>query len=140
MFIKLLTSCFSLNKKHKCPVCLINLSDFVKFNKPLVAMTCGHVTCLNCLCKIILFTNNNLIKCPVCRQRTFFSKLKTNLKCIKCNRNLERLVYNCNLYHLNCGHCYCKSCRDTLLFKPFDFTYFCFICKKYYFTFPLYLA
>jgi hypothetical protein len=132
--------CFCLlNKKHHtCPVCLSKLKDLIDKKCPLVATLCGHVVCLHCA--KILAHRTNLITCPICRERTYFNLLSTDLNCIKCNRNLERLVYKCNLYHLRCGHCYCNECHDLLLFKPFSILFECFICRKYTYAFPLYLA
>ena len=144
-------SCFfSKNKTPKkinkdCPVCLENLVDILA-TENLIAFSCGHVICLKCvknLEKISINIAYTKTKCPVCRNFSFYTHLRTdcNTKCIRCLKNLLELAYaNKLLVHLRCGHCYCFNCAAGLLYKPLTEFYKCLICKNYYKVYPLYFV
>lgn len=53
-----------INENEKCVICQDN---FYSITNSWIC-DCGHIFHKSCLCKLIFFTNNKQIKCPLCRK------------------------------------------------------------------------
>ena len=114
-------NCFKNKINIICSICFEKMST-------IIALSCGHLFCDNCI--------NSIINCPLCRLFIIKKCNLLNVNCTKCHKELAQVNYNKLTCFLICGHGYCFNCVVQL--KNYQDHYFCLNCKKYFNIYPLY--